>query len=111
MCVCVCVCVCVCDHYFVWLALFLCTLMRHLGFMGMFMLSWIFFSRIIWTPAVLSVLYTCFFVFVISASVHHNLACFTWKGALEIRSLLLYYFIKRIQFFKETTSLVKKVRR
>ena len=39
----VCVCVCVCDHYFVWLGLFLCTLIQYLGFMGILfflMLSW-----------------------------------------------------------------------
>ena len=49
-----CVCVCVCHHKFVWLGLFLCMLIRYMGFMG------------IWTPAVLSFLYIhvfCIFVF------------------------------------------------
>ena len=34
MCVCVCVCVCVCNHQFVWLGLFLCTLIWYMGFKG-----------------------------------------------------------------------------
>ena len=39
MCVCVCVCVCVCDHWFLWLGLFICMLIRYLlggGCVGIF---------------------------------------------------------------------------
>ena len=39
VCVCLCVCVCVCDHWFVWLGLFMCTLIRYLGFMGTLFLT------------------------------------------------------------------------
>ena len=39
MCMCVCVCVCVCDHKFVWLGLFLCALILHLGSMGILFLN------------------------------------------------------------------------
>ena len=40
---CMCVCLSVCHHQFVWLGLFLCTLIRYIGFMGiLFMLSWMF---------------------------------------------------------------------
>ena len=42
---------------------------------------------IVWTPAVLGVLYACllyFCIYLCSA----ELSMFTWKGALEIRSLL-----------------------
>ena len=46
-------------------------------------------SMIILTPAVLSVLNACVCIFVF-APVQCNWACFTWKGALEIRSLLLH---------------------
>ena len=56
VCVCVCVCACVCHHKFVWLGLFLCTLMQYMGFMGIFLCLVGCFSMIIWTPAVLSVL-------------------------------------------------------
>ena len=61
------------------------------------------FSMIVWTPTAFECLlcmrfcfffvfcfclfvFVCFFVF---APVQRNWACFTWKGALEIRSLLL----------------------
>ena len=42
---------------------------------------------IIWTPIVLSVLYACV-LYICIVPVQRSLACFTWKGALEIRSLL-----------------------
>ena len=41
--------------------------------------------------AVLSVICMCF-VFFVFAPVQRNRACFTWKGTLEIRSLLLLLF-------------------
>ena len=42
---------------------------------------------IVWTSAVLSVLYACVLYFCI-APVQRSWACFTWKGVLEIH---LYY--------------------
>ena len=64
-----CVCICVCDHLFVWLGLLMCTLIWYLGFYGYF---WGFFnclvgclSTIVWTPAILGVLYACVLYFCI----------------------------------------------
>ena len=58
--------VCVCHHQFVRLGLFLCTLIRYLGFMGILFLCLVgCFSMIISTPAVLSVLYACVLYFCI----------------------------------------------
>ena len=67
VCVCVvCVCVCVCHHSFVWLGLFLCTLIRYMGVYGYSFLCLVgCFSMIIWTPTVLSVLYACVLYFCI----------------------------------------------
>ena len=54
------VCASVCHHSFVWLGLFLCTLIRYTGFYGYSFLCLVgCFSMIIWTPTVLSVLYAC----------------------------------------------------
>ena len=75
----------------------MCTLIRCLGFMGTFK---IFFfnthlycllgclSTTVWTKAVLGVLDACVLNFSI-AHVQRSWACFTWKGALDICSLLL----------------------
>ena len=43
---------------------------------------------IVWTPAVLGVLYACVLFFFLFAPVQCK-ACFTWEDALEICSLLL----------------------
>ena len=55
------------DHLlFVWSGLFLCTLIWYLGFMRILLLCSVqCFSMVIWTPSVLSVLYTCVLYFCI----------------------------------------------
>ena len=60
------------------------------------------FSMIIWTPAVLSVLYACVLYFV-SAPVQRSWACLTWKGVLEIRSSLLLLFSMQIRPWDKQT--------
>ena len=45
-------------------------------------------SMIVWTPAVLGVFYACVLYFC-NRTCSSQLSMFTWKGALEIRSLLL----------------------
>ena len=76
----------------------MCTLIWYLGVMGTF--CYIYFlnthlycivrclSMIVWTHAVLDVLYACVLYFCVR-TFHRNWACFTWKGVLEIRLLLL----------------------
>ena len=81
VCVCVCVCVCarararVCDNSFVWLGLFMCMLIRYLGFMGTFFFlidcSVGCLSMTVWTPAVLFACMHVFCIFV-SAPVQRN---------------------------------------
>ena len=44
---------------------------------------------IVWTPTVFECLICMHFLFFVFAPVQRNQACFTWKSALEIRSLLL----------------------
>ena len=60
------------------------------------------FSMIVWIPAVLSVLCACVLYFCI-CTCSAQLSNFTWKGALEIRSLLSASFIehhtKRAQIY------------
>ena len=56
---CVCVRARVCYHLFVWLGLFMCTLIRYLGFMFVVVFFNCVvgcFSMIVWTPAVLSLI-------------------------------------------------------
>ena len=62
-------------------------LMRYMGFMGILFLCLVgCFSIIIWTPAVLSVLYACVLYFCIcTCSAQLSMLL----GAVEIRSLLL----------------------
>ena len=90
VCVCVCVCVSVCLSSLVCVVgLFLCTLMWYIGFMGvLFMLNWMFQHHCLDTYC-FGVSYMHAFYSFIFAPVQRNWACFTWKGALEIRSLLL----------------------
>ena len=59
-------------------------------FMGILFLCLIgCFSMYIWTPTVLSALYMRVFCIFVFPLVQRNGAGFTWKGALEIHSLLL----------------------
>ena len=99
-CVCVCVCVCVWSlvcmvgNIYVYVdTVFGC------GFLLLFFFHCIVgcFSMLVWTPAVFECLIiqwcacvfcVCFFFFVF-APVKRIWACFTWKGALEICSLLV----------------------
>ena len=64
------VCVCVC-HNFVWLGLFLCTLIPYLGSMGGFFVGFFNAFIIIRTPAVLSHIF-CNFVVFVSAPVQRS---------------------------------------
>ena len=82
-----CVCVCVCDHQFLWFGLFFSTVILCLSFMGtlFFMLSWMFQHDYFDTCCFECLICMCF----VFAPVQRNWACFTWKGALEICSLLL----------------------
>ena len=88
----VCVCVCVWSLVCV-VGVFLCTLMRYIGFMGvLFFLCLIWwFSMIVWTPSPYCfwVSYMHAFSIFAFAPVQHNWACFIWKSALKIHSLLL----------------------
>ena len=81
----------------------MCTLIQYLVFMGNCLVE--SFSMTVWTPAVLSVLYAmhvfCIFVF---APVQRNGTCFTWKGALEIRSLLLLLFLSSLSTWMTSQS-------
>ena len=64
--VCLSVCLSVCHHQFVWLGLFLRTLIRYMGFMGTLFSCLVgCFSMIILTPALLSVLNGCVLYFCI----------------------------------------------
>ena len=70
---CVCVCVCVCECVRVYLLSLVCMVRviylhvdTYLGFMGKFFNCLVgCFSMIVWTPAVLSVLYACVLYFCI----------------------------------------------
>ena len=70
----------------------MCMLIRYLGLMSIFFL-FLFnclvgcLSMIVWTPAVLDVFNACVCISVFAPV--QRWACFTWKDALEIRSLLL----------------------
>ena len=95
--------VCVCLSWPVIISLYGwgCFCVRWYGiwvFMGILFLCLVgCFSMIIWTPTVLSVLHV-FCIFVL-APVQHSWACFTWKGALEIRSLILLLLLLYIIIF------------
>ena len=71
---CVCVCVCVCTHVFVWLGLFLCTLIRYMGFYGysFFMLSWMFRHDHLDTYYFECLMHVfCIFVFALFSTIEH----------------------------------------
>ena len=69
-----------------------------LGFYGYFFLTHLYclvrrLCMVVWTHVVLVVLYACVFCIFVFAPVQRNWACFTWKGALELCSLLLFIII------------------
>ena len=73
----------------------MCTLIRYLGFMGTFLKFFFYLnclvgclSLIVWTAAILGVLYACV-LYICICTCSGQLSMFTWKGALEICSLLL----------------------
>ena len=74
----------------------MCTLTRYLGCMGNFfsLFNWMFQLDCLDTCCFkcLTCMCSVFFVF---APVQRNGACFTWKGALEVRSLLLLLLLRR----------------
>ena len=126
VCVCVCECVCVCHHQFVWLGLFLCMLIRYIYnmfFYGYsFLPSWMFQHYYLDTYCfeclVICICFlflylhlfsacVCIFVF---APVQRKWACFTWKGALEIRSLLLFICCTGEYQFRNTSMYHTKAR-
>ena len=79
-----------CHVTFIWLSIW-DTLIRYTGFYGyflFFMHSWLFQHDYLDSYCFECLLCMCFCIFVF-APVQRNWACFTWKGALEIRSLLL----------------------
>ena len=70
----------------------MCMLIQYFGFMGTFFFFYCLvgcMNMIVWTPAVWVSYMNVFCIFVFEP-VQFNWACFTWKGALEIHSLLLY---------------------
>ena len=96
-CVCVCVCVSVC------LSVCLSSLVCVVGYFYVrwcnILVLWVFFFLLNWMFQHDCLDTYCFWVsylhafsIFVFAPVQHNWACFTWKSALEIRSLLFYYY-------------------
>ena len=100
VCVCVCVCVCVSVSVCVCVCVCLSSLVCVVGYFHVrwcsILVLWVFFFLLNWMfqhdcldTYCFWVSYMHAFCIFVFASVQRNWACFTWKSALEIRSLLL----------------------